>query len=81
MKFLAGFSLFAMVVSALPASPRAQQQVCDNPGRFVAIVIDASGSQVDNDPNNVRLQGAQQIIASLTPANQATAQTMPMRLL
>lgn len=73
MRFVAGFSLLVAAVSALPALPRAQQQVCDNPGRFVSVVIDASGSQADNDPNNVRLKGAQQIIASLTPEGSATA--------
>lgn len=68
MKFLAVTSLLAVAASALPTlvevAPRGSVQ-CEQKPRSVSIVIDKSGSNKDNDPNNLRLAAASKINAYL----------------
>lgn len=67
MKFLAVASLLAAAASALPTTPNLVEVAprgkteCVKKPRTVSIVIDSSGSNKDNDPNNRRLDAASKI--------------------
>lgn len=63
---------FAVALSLLAALANAATQKCNPAPRYVDIVIDQSPSNRWTDEKNLRLEGAKQIIQSLTSKSQAS---------
>jgi hypothetical protein len=57
----------------VPAACQALQINAGNGGRKVGIVIDSSGSNVDTDPNNLRVVAAKNLNDALISSSEATA--------
>lgn len=66
MKFLAGASLLAVAVSAMPTSlgERGGADVC-NAARAISIVVDSSASNKGTDPRNLRLAASSDVVNGL----------------
>lgn len=63
---------FAIALSLLAALANAATQKCNGASRYVDLVIDQSPSNRWTDDHNLRLDGAKQIMQSLTSRSEAT---------
>lgn len=73
---LFGLSLIASLAAASPMKamtpePRAWG-FCDNPGRLIALSIDAHGQIAEEDPDNIRKYGGYKFLDFLTALNETT---------
>lgn len=72
MKLLA-LSILTTAVVAAPFQVRGNAaQVCDNPARVVSIVLDASSSTEDTDPQKLRVRGGIDLLDYLTSQSKAS---------